>query len=530
MKAERISLERFKTHSEIVGDYLSTDSNSISFFPSQFSIKSFSDSIKSRDFSEHKRKVLHNSIKKQYEEQGIDLPSISKDQIQSLLEPNTFTVTTGHQLSLFTGPLFFVIKILQIIKLAKTLNDTYKEAHFVPMFWMATEDHDFEEINHIHLFGKRLEWPDKQGGAVGDYNLTSFKEILEPLDEILGDSERAIEIKNLFQKAYSNDKNLTQATRKLVHELFSDRGLLIIDGNDTDLKNLFKDYFKNEVENQVIFKEVEKTVKEFPDDYKVQVNAREVNIFYLEENSRKLIEHNQAVYSLKEGSKTWDQQTLLDEIENHPERFSPNVLLRPIYQECILPNLCYTGGPAEIAYWLEMKSTFKAFDVQMPLLNLRNSLMWLDKGKLKKLNKLSIQVDDLFVDESEINKRLADFETIESSLDKDIETVNQAFQQLGRKIEDTDASLKPTVLAEGRKIEKQLEQLKGRLLRAEKSKKEERINAYWNLYEKVFPSGNLHERYDNFVPYFLSYGWSFFDTIYEHLDPEDSRLLLIKDI
>lgn len=312
--------------------------------------------------------------------------------------------------------------------------------------------------------------------------------------------------------------------------LFGDRGLVIVNGDDRNLKTLFTDYFIREFREQVLFENVSQTIKKFSPGYKIQVNPRPINCFYLEDGKRTLIEKVKDGFNLKDGGRFWTEAELLNEVNLFPERFSPNVILRPVYQEVILPNLCYTGGPGEINYWLELKSAFEAFSVPFPLLNLRNSFLILDDSKMQKLEKLQLQVADLFAPENEIIYKLTGFNTIATTLDGHIGLIANEIEKMSTLFSAVDPTLDPMVLAEGKKIEKQLYALRDRLLKTVKSKNEERLGSYRKLYEKVFPGGNLHERYDNFVPYFLTHGTSFFDMIYEGINPEDHRLTVLKDL
>lgn len=529
MESTRIKESLFRSFSDLVGDYLHSEVEN-PLFPPSYSSEELLKLAASREFSDSSRLVLYNALSEQYSRDGIRLNGIQQDELNQLKKKNTFTVVSGHQLCLLTGPLYFIIKILQTIKIADQLNKLQNSIHVVPVFWMASEDHDFDEINHVHLFGQTITWNDAQGGKVGAYKTESLGSFIDKIAELLGESENAKYLIDLFREAYLSRQNLAAATRKLVHELFSERPLLIIDGDDHNLKALFKDCIKKEISEQILFNKQQETIKSFKSSYKVQVNPREVNLFYLQPQKRTLIEKTGDTFRLKNEDKHWTLEEILNEIESVPENFSPNVVLRPVYQELILPNLCYVGGPGEVSYWLQLKSSFKAFNVSFPILSLRNSLMWLDKSKLKKLEKLALTEVDLFINEVDLNKKLADFEKSDEELDMNIAEVNRAFNAMAVKIQEVDPTLNPYVLSEGRKIEKQLEQLKSKLLRAKKVKNEERISAFSNLHEKVFPMGNLHERYDNFVPYFLKHHRTFFNLIYENIDPSDHRLIVIKEI
>ncbi len=530
MEVRHISHDIFKPFSRLVEDYLNLNLEKTGLYRHHFSIANVQEYAQSRKFDDDDRKTLHSVIKGQYNASDISIDGEVKKNLDSLLLRNTFTITTGHQLCLFTGPLYFILKILQAIKLADKLNESDKDHNYVPVFWMASEDHDFAEINHAHLFGKKLQWDSDQTGAVGKFSLNDIDSCLSQVNEVLGESDNAQELKRIFNDSYSENYDLSVATRKLVHQLFAKRGLIILDADDKDLKEMFIPQFSQEVEESVVFNESAQSIEKFDKSHKIQVNPREVNMFYLQKGERSLIEKSGDNFKLKDGDKSWSKNEILKEIEEHPDKFSPNVVLRPMYQERILPNLCYIGGAAEISYWLQLKSSFEKFDLEFPLLNLRNSVFWLDRGKEKKLAKLELKAEDLFLDEQEISRKLMNYEEVEEQLKFDFSRVNQVFDEIAEKISDTDPTLNPVVKGESKKIQNQLEQLNKRLIKAIKSRNEEKMNSYWNLHEKVFPGGNLHERYDNFAPYFLSYNWSFFDTIYNAIDPEDSRLILVEDI
>ncbi|MGZ5284949.1 MAG: bacillithiol biosynthesis protein BshC, partial [Kaistella sp.] len=251
--------------------------------------------LKSEKFSVDKRHVLKDVLEKQYS--GIQLTESQSNNLDLLLQENTFTVTTGHQLNLFTGPAFFIYKILQTIKLAGDLNQKYPDRKTVPVFWMATEDHDFEEINHFKTENSYYEAHAKSGGAVGrilvedDFFISEFEK--EFKDAVFG-----TELILLMKKAYKKGNSLAQATRILVQELFSEYGLLVIDGDDAAMKSQMKEVFKNELLYQELFESTKNTVEFLSETYgKVQVNPREINLFYLTE-TRNRIEFNGTSYTV----------------------------------------------------------------------------------------------------------------------------------------------------------------------------------------------------------------------------------------
>lgn len=532
MKTSRISRNYFQPYSKLVNDFTQSSGALKSRFKTDISPETVGETIALRNQFNFDRILLNDVLQKQYNADDIDIHKSKEvwNNIEKLKESSTFTVTTGHQLCLFTGPFFFIIKILQAIKLANQFTKWLPDYKFVPVFWMATEDHDFEEINHVHLFNKKLEWSDEQGGAVGRYKVDSMTGILEEIKGILGNSEKAMELEGLFSNAYKAGRTLSASTRKLVHELFNKWGLVIIDGDDHKLKSQFIPELRRELSEGIIHESVQHDAQFLSESgYDLQINPRKLNLFYLGKNVRNRLDFEGEEVVEADGTRKWSKQDILKELEGQPENFSPNVLSRPVYQEKILPNICYVGGPAEISYWLELYSSFREFGIPFPLLNLRNSLMWIDKAKFSRLNKLGLEINDLFEEESTVTSKLVGFEEDEDKLDAEIRKVHSAFLEMGDLVGKTDPTLEPFILAEGRKLEKQMTGIKDKVKRAKKKRKEDTLNAYWNLREKLFPSNALHERYDNFVPYFLAHGRDCFEIIYDAIDPGDSRLGVISE-
>ncbi len=362
------------------------------------------------------RQVLSSVLETQY----ADLKTSEATQLNiSLLnESNTFTVTTGHQLNLFTGPLYFLYKIVSTINLTKELKAAYPDFHFVPIYWMATEDHDFDEINYFNFKGKKIQWNRKDGGAVGEFNTTGLDAVFELYTKELGVGKAADELRTLFTEAYLKHNNLADATRYLANALFSDLGLVVIDANQKDLKRAFIPYIEQDILNQISSNEVSKTnalLSNIPDtDYNIQVNPREINLFYLSENSRERIVFEDETYRVLNTEISFSKDEILKEIHDFPERFSPNVIMRPLYQEVILPNLCYIGGGGELAYWLQLKDYFEAVKVPFPILLLRNSVLIKTQQQAKKLDNLHISNRDLFLKrDTFINKKVRKISNID---------------------------------------------------------------------------------------------------------------------
>jgi bacillithiol biosynthesis cysteine-adding enzyme BshC len=451
---------------------------------------------KQQNFPFENRSVLVNSLKSQC--QNITLSEATEKNINALNSEKTFTITTGHQLNLFTGPLYFLYKIVSVINLTKELKKTYPEYNFVPVYWMATEDHDFEEINYFNLKGNKIKWNRESNGPVGRLSTEGLNEVFDLFSKEIGIGNNANYLKELFKNAYLKHNNLADATRFLVNELFASEGLVIIDGDDKELKKLFIPYSKEELLKQTSFDEVNKTLPLLK-EYNIQVNPREINLFYILDNLRERITFENNFYSINNTELKFSESEILTELENYPERFSPNVVLRPLYQEVVLPNLCYIGGGGELAYWFELKSNFEANNITFPILSLRNSVLLVASKQDSKAEKLELTWQDLFLNSIDLKKK----KTIElSNISIDFTTqkehLKKQFENLYYIAEQTDKSFLGAVKAQETKQIKGLENLEKRLLKAEKRVHSEKLEQIITLQNELFPYNSLQERVINF--------------------------------
>ena len=347
---QNIPLATTGLFSSLFSDYISQSSQVKSFYNEHFSLKDFTLYMEKNKFDYLNRPALVNALNQQSNLVS-NTTALSKANIVLLEKATAYTVTTGHQLCLFTGPLYFIYKIASTINLCKALKTNFPKKDFVPIYWMASEDHDFEEINHAFAFGKKVMWNSTQKGAVGEFSTEGLQEVITELKTILGDNEKSNELIQLFEKAYTNHSNLADATRYLVNELFGEYGIVILDGNDSNLKQLFKDEFKKDIFENTSVQLVNKTIDKLKVNYSAQVTPRDINVFYKEKGLRERIEKQGSHYAVLNTDITFTEQELNNIIETTPEKLSPNVVLRPLYQQKILPNIAYVGGPGEIAYW-----------------------------------------------------------------------------------------------------------------------------------------------------------------------------------
>ena len=321
----------------ITKDYV-LKNNLKEFHSFENNIENYSEQIVVRNnFSTEKR----NSLVEVLLDQNKGFSKNIIDNILKLRDSKTFTVTTGHQLCLFTGPMYFIYKILQTIKLSKTLKQKYPENNFIPVYWMASDDHDFEEIKFFNSYQKKFTHEiSSENLCTGDIKTKNLEKVYRDLEIEFSNKKNVKQLLQVFKESYLSNKTYSSATRHLVYELFKDYDIVVLDPNEKMLKTQFKSIIIDEISNFSTYKIVSETVGKISETYqgkfKPQVNPRKVNLFYIENQKRFRIDFKNGLFKIF--NKNYSKDELLKIVESNPENFSPNVLLRPLYQESILPK------------------------------------------------------------------------------------------------------------------------------------------------------------------------------------------------
>lgn len=516
-----ISYQQTQYFSDLITDYIQKNPKVETFYNRFPALSSFEEQMteKRASFTSKNRQTLVDVLLKQYT--SIAASEASINNIKSLLDVDTFTVTTGHQLNLFTGPIYFIYKIVSTIKLCHQLQLQYPDKKFVPVYWMASEDHDFDEISFFHFQQKKYKAKHQKQGKVGTHPTESLDDLFAELDQELGLGEQANFLRKLFQKAYLYHDTYAEATRYLVNQLFQEYGLVILDADEKDLKRLFIPQLKNELLHQSVHQHTSETIKKLQaENYTIQVNPREINLFYIRDEVRERIIYEGETFFVNETEWQFTKDELIKELENFPERFSPNVMTRPLYQEAILPNLCYIGGGGELAYWFQLKSYFEAENIPFPILLLRNSALMYTKKQAKKIKNLDLQLSDFFLAPHElatkVTHQISDIEIDFSAQKKHLQT---QFEELHQLASLTDASFKGAVAAQEHKQIKGLAHLEKRLLKAQKRKLKDYLQRVEELQLSLFPSHLLQERFINFSEIYLLLGKDFIPRLLSEFDP-----------
>ena len=529
MTIKDISFRHTNLFSNLILDYMSLHDKVKDFYhypPTSDAIETIIEDKKRESID---RIVLADTVLRQYA--GYSISTVVTEHIESLRNENTFCIVTAHQLNIFTGPLYYIYKIAQTISACRQLKEKYTTYNFIPVYWMGSEDHDFEEINHIHLFNKKIEWENKQGGATGDYNTASLLPLVDELERLLGSAQYTDVLSEHFRKAYLH-KDLSKATRYLVDVLFGQYGLLVIDGNDKTLKRIFSDVMKDELLNRHSYKLVKEQLSKLEaKGYKQQATPRELNLFYLSKHSRERIEweESSATYKVVNTSVRFTKEEIEKELENYPERFSPNVILRPLYQQKVLPSLAYIGGGGEVAYWLQLKPVFEYYNINYPQLLVRNSALLINGHTLKKIEKLDFSLLDFFKDLETLRKEYIAAHT-EENIDVTVykSAISGEFEKLKELAKNIDASLVNTVGAEMQKSLQSIDAIEKRLMKSLKQKNETALNQIEKLKGQLFPDNSLQERKENFSVYYNTQGQEFIENLISEFDVYHKQFLIFQ--
>jgi len=349
------------------------------------SIGSIQDYAKQRTFSHEHRKILSDVMKLQYTSIHWSQDAVLKN-IEALEQDDAFTLTTGQQIHVLWWPIFFVTKILDVLELSKHMNEKNDGNRYIPVFWMASEDHDLEEINYVDVYGEKFTWNTQDTGwPVGRYSTQWLMELVLQVRERLDESPENDRYLKLWEYAYAEFATLAQATHRVLDHLFGEEGLIVLDADNVALKSIFVASMKKECVEQVSYNALVKQTSLLEEAWlDGQAIPKDINLFYMTDTSRTRIVPAEVT-------------SLLQDIESHPERFSPNVFLRTIYQESILPNLVYIAWPGEIKYWLQMKEMFEAYDLKMPVLLPRQLTQYLSEKYRWTITESDIDVPQWFV-------------------------------------------------------------------------------------------------------------------------------------
>jgi bacillithiol biosynthesis cysteine-adding enzyme BshC len=463
------------------------------------------------------------------------LQSISNKTVRNIElidKEKTITVVTGQQLGILGGPLYTIYKIITAIRLANQLTERYDEFKFVPVFWLEGDDHDFNEVRSINLFDnenqvinigyKEVIDDDDAKQSIGKINFDeALNEFFSKYESSLRDSDFKIELLTKLKECYQVGKSFKQSFKEFIYWLFDEYGLVIFDPQDVEVKSLLKPIFKKEVNDFAIHaqKLIQVSAK-LEELYHAQVKVKPVNLFYHTDEGRYSVEPVEDIFKLRRKRKQFTKDEILTEIENFPDKFSPNVLLRPICQDFLFPTGFYIGGPSEIAYFAQVTPLYDFYNIVSPIIFPRSSATILEKNVASGLDKYDLSMNDIFLGLDELKEKV-----IASLSENNIEI---AFEEASKEIELTFDKIKENLFAidktlvdsSGRykdRIMSSIAELKSKATKAQETKHETTIRQLTRLSNLLYPLGNLQEREINFTYFYNKYGKDFIRKVYDDI-------------
>lgn len=529
MKATYIDYSETNSFSPGIIRYLENDEKLSQFQSFHANIEGFRQLINTKK-NKISRDILTEVLKEQYSRLTTPIAAEVEKNINLLLSEDTYTVCTGHQLNLFTGPLYFIFKIVTAINLAKDLKASFPEKNFVPVYWMATEDHDFAEINHTYAAGKKISWDAEAAGATGRLALTNIDKALKEYQGILGISENADYLNQIITSAYTENKTLADASRSMVNALFEEYGLVILDADDKRLKKQFSGIITDDIIQQNSFRYIGDTSKKLAElGIEAQVNPREINFFYLQDGLRERLVFENETYQVLNTEISFSEQELRQEINEHPEKFSPNVVMRPLYQELILPNLAYIGGGAEIIYWLQLKQCFDHYKIDFPILMLRNSAMLTSHNLETKLTRLDLDFKDIFKKTGDLKKEwVLNHTEHQLQLTDEWQELSCIFEKIKLRTYKIDPTLAISADAVKARLQRAIKNLEAKLIKAEKRNFSDALSQIDSVKAKLFPRGGLQERTENFGLFYVKHGKAFIEALIQNFKPLDLKFTILE--
>ncbi|MBS1949275.1 MAG: bacillithiol biosynthesis cysteine-adding enzyme BshC [Bacteroidetes bacterium] len=527
--AEQLPYKQTGYFTKITIDYLENNQLLRPFYEHPVSVEGIKSAIHQREKFNTDRQTLVEELKRQYSQ--VASKHEVNTNIDRLLLENTFTITTAHQPAVFTGTLYFIYKILHVIKIASFLSKELPRYNFVPVYYMGSEDADLEELSKLFFNGEKVVWETRQTGAVGRMNTKGLEKVIARIEGEFSVLPFGNELVQLLKNCYIGSPDVQTATFKLVHALFAEYGLIVLIPDNTAYKTQIAPIMEDDLLHQTSSAIVAKTIAQLSGHYKVQANPREINLFYLNENIRNRIEKKAGRFIVVGTDISFSENEIKEELRVHPERFSPNVILRGVQQETILPNLMFIGGGGENAYWLELKELFHHYGIPYPVLVLRNSFLIIEKKWKERLSKLKLTAGDIFKPEEELlNNLVKAASRNQVSLAKELAEAAAYYDNLKSVSKKIDTSLAEHADALKTKALKLINELEKKMLRAEKRKFSDSQTHLHTLKSALFPKGNLQERIDNFIPYYSKWGKGFIDVLYENsLAIEQKFIVLLEN-
>ncbi|MFZ2322911.1 MAG: bacillithiol biosynthesis cysteine-adding enzyme BshC [Ignavibacteriaceae bacterium] len=489
---------------------------------------------------------LFKSISESRKDKQLNLSSILKNQysslqnisgktqrnIESFDNANTIAIVTGQQLGILGGPLYTIYKIITTIRLANQFTERYDDFKFVPVFWLEGDDHDFNEVRSINLFDNENQVlnvaykeeinDDDAKQSVGNINFDeALNDFLNKFESSLRDSDFKNELVVKLKECYQVGKSFKQSFKELLFWLFDEYGLILFDPQDPEVKSLLKPIFKKEVNDfNIHTQKLIQVSAKLEEDYHAQVKVKPVNLFYHTDDGRYSIEPVEEIFKLRRKRKQFTKDEILAEIENSPQLFSPNVLLRPICQDYLLPTGFYIAGPSEIAYFAQITPLYDFYKIVTPIIYPRSSVTLLEKNIAAALDKYDLTMTDIFLGLDELKEKVIaglSENNIEKTFEESLHEIDLTFDKLKENLFAIDKTLVDASLRYRERVVSAINELKSKAVKAQETKHETTVRQLTRMSNLLYPLGNLQEREINFIYFYNKYGRDLIKKIFDDI-------------
>lgn len=454
--------------------------------------------------------------------------------IELLRNKNTFAVVTGQQAGILTGNLYTVIKAVNAYQLTRKLREYFPDYSFVPVFWIESDDHDFLEVNNINVFNKenelrKLEY--YENGVMQERYLKPINDFIfdDSIEKFKSDLRENIlktdfteNIFDLINRSYKTGISFTTAFARFMNYLTGDFGIIFCNPADREIKKLLVPIFEKELNTYPeTCERVIETSAVIEQKYEPQVKPQPINVFYVHNNHRHLIEPRQEnMFALKNSRQRFEKSQLMEQLYTSPERFSGNVILRPICQDYLLPTVAYIGGPSEISYFGQFKRVYEFYHINMPIIYPRISITILENRIANFISKNNLTIEEFF-DEKKITSKMMNkinelkVEDIFNNLKDEL---NGIYYSFGIDLGKIDKNLINTFKNKNEKYIESLEHLKDKFIESQAHQNESTVLKLKSAIQSIYPDETLQERYINIVYYLNKYGMDLVKKMVETTD------------
>lgn len=460
-------------------------------------------------------------------------PPAAIDAATRLAGADTVAVVTGQQAGLFGGPVYTLFKAITAIQLARAASAEHG-VPVVPVFWIDADDHDWNEIRPAHVLDREyalatITADDLVGaGRLPVGTLTFDDRITQSIADLearLAPTEFTADVVATIRAHYRPGVSPATACAGWLDSLLGALGLVVFDASDPDAKRIAAKVFAHEIAHPRETARLARACGErmAASGHSAQIVPGDdvVCLFRVDENGRSAIRCRNGHFTV--GDREIAGEALAAEVASHPERFSPNVLLRPLVQDTLFPTVCYVAGPSELAYLGQLRRVYESFNVPMPLVQQRATATIVDSNAMRFLSKHDVQLETLRAqDEAALNELLiAQLPTsVEVAMQVAGDTIEQRMDALAREVPRIDPTLEGATRSTLSRMQDDLKKLHSKIVHAAKRKDETLRRQFHHAREQAFPSGHPQEREIGFVNFLNKYGPGLVDRLFEALPAE----------